>query len=45
MAATALSQINTASESMRDGGDASGTAYYEQQLFRARATVARLRQQ
>jgi hypothetical protein len=45
MAATALSQINTAFETMRDGGDARSAAYYEQQLPRARALVARLRGQ
>ena len=40
MAETALSQINTAFETMRDGGHASN--YYRQQLLRARALVARL---
>jgi tetratricopeptide (TPR) repeat protein len=45
MAATALSQINTAFESMRDGGQAPNAAYYEQQLPKARALIARLRQQ
>jgi tetratricopeptide (TPR) repeat protein len=41
MAATALSQITTAFETMRDGGHRMA-AYYEQQLPRARALVARL---
>jgi hypothetical protein len=45
MAETALSQINVASETMRDGGNAPSAAYYEQQLPRARAIVARLRGQ
>jgi hypothetical protein len=43
MAKTALSQINAAFETMRDGGNAPRAAYYEQQLPRARAIVARLR--
>jgi hypothetical protein len=43
MAETALSQINTAFETMRDGGHAPYAADYEQQLPRARALVARLR--
>ena len=43
MAETALSQINEAFETMRDGGNAPLTAYYERQLPRARAIVARLR--
>jgi tetratricopeptide (TPR) repeat protein len=42
MAETALSQINTAFETMRDGGHAPYAAFYEQQLPRARALVARL---
>jgi tetratricopeptide (TPR) repeat protein len=42
MAETALNQINTAFETMRDGGRPNA-AYYEQQLPRARAIVARLR--
>jgi hypothetical protein len=42
MAKNALSQINAAFETMRDGGDAPSAAYYEQQLPRARAIVARL---
>jgi tetratricopeptide (TPR) repeat protein len=42
MAKNALSQINMAFETMRDGGDAPSAAYYEQQLPRARAIVARL---
>jgi tetratricopeptide (TPR) repeat protein len=45
MAETALSQINVALETMRDGGDAPNAAFYEQQLPRARAIVARLRGQ
>ena len=44
MAKTALSQINAAFETMRDGGNAPSAAYYEQQLPRARAIVARLRE-
>jgi tetratricopeptide (TPR) repeat protein len=44
IAETALSQIDTAFETMRDGGHAPRAAYYEQQLPpRARAIVARLR--
>jgi tetratricopeptide (TPR) repeat protein len=42
MAKTALSQINAAFETMRDGGNAPRAAYYERQLSRARAIVARL---
>jgi tetratricopeptide (TPR) repeat protein len=45
MAETALSQINTAYETMRDAGHAPNAAYYERQLPRARALVARLRGQ
>jgi len=45
IAETALSQINAAFETMRDGGHAPNAAYYEQQLPRARAIVARLRGQ
>ena len=45
MAKTALSQINAAFETMRDGGNAPNAAYYEQQLPKARALVARLRGQ
>src|SRR5262249_21366422 len=45
MAKTALSQINAAFETKRDGGDAARAAYYEQQLPRARDLVARLRGQ
>jgi hypothetical protein len=45
MAETALSQINEAFETMRDGGNTPGAAYYERQLSRARALVARLRGQ
>src|SRR5262249_8871040 len=43
MAESALGQINTAFAAMRDGGNASGAAIFEQQLPRARAIVARLR--
>jgi len=43
MAETAVSQINTAFEIMRDGGHAPGAAYFEGELPRARALVARLR--
>ena len=42
MAKTALSQINTAFETMRDGGHASIAAHYERKLPWARAIVARL---
>jgi hypothetical protein len=45
IAETALSQINAAFEMMRDGGHAPNAAYYERQLPRARALVARLRGQ
>jgi tetratricopeptide (TPR) repeat protein len=45
MAETALSQINTAFEAMRDGGDAPSAAFYEARLPTARALVARLRGQ
>ena len=44
MAEPALSQINKAFETMRDGGHAPNAAYYEQQLPRARAILARLRE-
>ena len=43
MAETALSQINAASQTLRDGGHARNAAYYEDELPRARALVARLR--
>jgi hypothetical protein len=43
MAEVALSQINVAFETMRDGGNAPSAAYYERQLPRARALVVRLR--
>jgi tetratricopeptide (TPR) repeat protein/pimeloyl-ACP methyl ester carboxylesterase len=43
MAETALSQINTAFETMRDDGHAPHAAYYESHLPEARALVARLR--
>src|SRR5258707_1138533 len=43
MAKTALDQINTAFETMRDGGHGPNAAYYEEQLARARALLARLR--
>jgi hypothetical protein len=42
MAKTALSQINAAFETMRDGGDAPSAAFLERQLPRARAVVERL---
>jgi tetratricopeptide (TPR) repeat protein len=45
MAETALGQINTAFETMRDGGHRPNAAYYERQLPKARALVARLRGQ
>jgi tetratricopeptide (TPR) repeat protein len=45
MAETALSQINAAFETMRDGGNAPSAGYFERQLPRARAIVARLRGQ
>jgi tetratricopeptide (TPR) repeat protein len=45
MAVTALSQINKAVETMRNGGDAPSAAFYEQQVLRARAIVERLRRQ
>jgi hypothetical protein len=44
MAEAALSQINTAFEAMRDGGEARFAEYYEGQLPKARALVARLRE-
>jgi hypothetical protein len=40
MAEAALSQINTAFEVMRDGGEARFAEYYEGQLPKARALVA-----
>jgi tetratricopeptide (TPR) repeat protein len=43
MAETALSQVNEAFETMRDGGNAPSAAYYERELPRALALVARLR--
>jgi len=45
MPETALSQINVAFETMRDIGNAPNAAYYEKQLPKARALVARLRRQ
>jgi hypothetical protein len=42
MAETALSQITTAFEAMRDGGDARSAEYYESQLPKARVVVAQL---
>ena len=42
MAETALSRINEAFETLRDGGNAPSAEYYERQLLRARAIVARL---
>jgi hypothetical protein len=44
MAERALGEINTAFETMRDGGNALGAANFEQQLPKARAVVARLRE-
>jgi ActR/RegA family two-component response regulator len=43
VAETALSQIATAFQALRDGGDEALAEYYENQLPRARAAVARLR--
>jgi hypothetical protein len=43
MAETALRQIKTAFETMRDGGHAASAAVYEGQLPKARALLARLR--
>jgi tetratricopeptide (TPR) repeat protein len=43
MAEAALSQINTAFETLRDGGHAPNAAVYERQLPNARALVERLR--
>jgi tetratricopeptide (TPR) repeat protein/pimeloyl-ACP methyl ester carboxylesterase len=43
MAETAHSQINTAFETLRNGGDASSAASYEEELPSARALVTRLR--
>ena len=43
MAETALSQINTAFRTTRDGGHAPSAAFYEGELPKARALVARLR--
>ena len=43
MAETALSQINAAFETMRDGAHAENAAYYENQLLSARAILTRLR--
>jgi tetratricopeptide (TPR) repeat protein len=45
VAEVAVSQINIAFETMRDGGNAPSATYYGQQLPRARAIVARLRGQ
>jgi hypothetical protein len=45
IAETALNQINAAFETLHDGGHAPYAAYYEQQVPRARALVARLRGQ
>jgi len=42
MAKTVLSQINTASEMLRHGGDVPSVAYYKEHLPWARAVVARL---
>jgi tetratricopeptide (TPR) repeat protein len=43
LAKTALSQIETAVERLRAGGDATGVEYLEEKLPEARALVARLR--
>jgi hypothetical protein len=43
LAQAALSQINLAFETMRDSGNAPDAAYYEGELPKARAIVARLR--
>jgi len=43
LAETGLSQINAAFETLRDGGHAAHVGFYERQLAKARATVARLR--
>jgi tetratricopeptide (TPR) repeat protein len=45
IAETALSQINAAFETMREGGHGPNAAFYEGQLPKARALVARLRGQ
>ena len=45
MAESALGQINTAFETMRDGGNTHTAAYLEKQLLKAGALVARLRAQ
>ena len=45
IAETTLSQINTAFETLRDGGHAPNAAYFERVLPHARAVVARLRQE
>jgi len=42
MAATAVAQIETAYEALRDGGDMSGAEYFESQLAKARAIRNRL---
>jgi hypothetical protein len=42
MARTALNQITEAVETMRNSGNASSAAFYEQQLSRARGVVASL---
>ena len=44
MAKTALDQITTASATMRDGGNARSASYYEGLIPKARALVARLRE-
>jgi hypothetical protein len=43
MAETAVSQINTAFETMRESGPAQNAAEFELMLSKARAVVARLR--
>jgi hypothetical protein len=45
MAEAAFSQINTAFETVRDGGHAPSAAYYQRHLLTARALVSRLRGQ
>jgi hypothetical protein len=45
MAQTALSQINMAFETLRDGGHAQWAGYFEAHLALARAVVERLRGQ
>ena len=42
VAENGFNQINTAYETFRDGGDSAGAGYFEKQLPKARALVARL---